>query len=49
MNANKLLFLREYNSINRCRPVQYINEKDGAQGPSGGPTEPKKLKLKISI
>jgi len=41
MDASELTFLRDYNSIVGCRPVQYINGKDGAQGPtgpSGGPT-----------
>jgi len=43
MDASELTFLRDYNSIAGCRPVQYINGKDGAQGPvgpSGGPTGP---------
>ena len=43
MDASELTFLREYNSLAGCRPVQYINGKDGAQGatgPSGGPTGP---------
>ena len=40
MDASELTFLRDYNSIVGCRPVQYINGKDGAQGPSGGPTGP---------
>jgi len=43
MDASELTFLRSYNSTAGCRPVQYINGKDGAQGatgPSGGPTGP---------